>query len=1334
MNKFVLTVDLELSRKIELERLLNIVNCIDSYDACNDVYSDEIDRLLRVYSQFDIMAPLFNCPFNCHRQLLFDSSQHFIAHGANFGQLKFKDAQAGGKHDIILLIFTDHLFICKQAGNKWYHQNSSHYHKQQQQLGNGQSSADQSPSRSSAAIAYFSNRSGHQRPRTISSEPAHVISPNAHLTGQQQQQTLCATSQVRARTGSRSTTLHNSLMGHSNQSTANISPRAYSLILGHSTNSNHTTASFRKQNGVKSEELEEEDGLRPHAVMATTAREQTLPGAAVSTSQLLTAEYPKAPVSHSSTSSLVGHAAREFFVRSNASSRSGDNQADSQSGQLTPGMTHLRVIRPPYPIDRLVMHELKDGQSVLFCQLNDSQTIANSFILIIQVNSNEPSNRLSDQQHLKGSHNYPSTAQDISGRTIELADSSLQSESKRRVSPASQLINLVRQAQVRYQLAANFHDVPLSIVGGPICEQGTSTFDSVELEAAERTKRPNRKLQPKNKQAAKSRFTNWSSFRGNSRKGSKKLTDNSRQHSGDTTSYIDTMSFEKRASSEKHLLEVGDSRASDGSQSSEQFNAQSGPLIRSIIDQHQMMMINHSRHKELCAYNFIYPLLDNNYLNILPMAVSLSRSAVFDGRGENVPTNGSSLVGTRTGSQSSLFAESDRPTDGGDMVSSNSPGSRVHRPLLRTCNNEQQLLSPNRCSQSLREYKILEAKQRNKQEPMKSRRSSRKHFLRSARVPSNNFELSSDDEISPISVQNSANSSATSLSSTLMSAREPLSDLSAPEVFPNRNYRHKQPPTDHLSWEQDLVQTSIYRSSESNSLIESQSQVSAGSSRKNLSQLRRQNVMSSISVDHRSKLEQLRRLDGIITSPSAKINHLPRLNRLESLVDSNCSNNQANGAIFTALDGIRPSPDANQPSPLYAMLAKTGDIQSLHKNTELLTEPKYSAGIGPSGDKAISFELGNLRSRNLSRSSVIGKRFCSTLEGEAEVRQLSQIGLKSPISVTLTLPTNDDGISTDVKLDKARNYVGCSRSRGESFGRELGLRHLTDPVYLDLPQYQQTINNLQSVTSLHDQSPPIKSSDGSTDISETATMVDTLCNQGRGTVKAQLHGVNQSQSIIVKSLMHELDDGLAAIGIKQKAGPSEQAVSASEQQVDPPTTLNSARKMHSASNWTPPECWNYCNIKRTSTSCKISRASRSDRVTHSRKNGNTKNSYATSSVAKPRDQCRTKQFIKQCQTFMSFKRSHKRKDLRDSSFNRTRKYSTGTKCVINRSCCDETNFPSIVSVHTKSCSRTYSARANNDRHNKSFDDGAATLIYIDCLNKLIQNLNVLKKVNNSLTS
>ena len=60
---------------------------IDAYDIGFDqVFNDEIANYFRDYATgFNVLQPMFQCPFNCNRQLLFEASN-----------LKFKDPSSGG--------------------------------------------------------------------------------------------------------------------------------------------------------------------------------------------------------------------------------------------------------------------------------------------------------------------------------------------------------------------------------------------------------------------------------------------------------------------------------------------------------------------------------------------------------------------------------------------------------------------------------------------------------------------------------------------------------------------------------------------------------------------------------------------------------------------------------------------------------------------------------------------------------------------------------------------------------------------------------------------------------------------------------------------------------------------------------------------------------------------------------------------------------------------------------------------------------------------------------------------------------------------------------------
>lgn len=385
----MLSVDLRLRDRDEFDQLHSTANRVESIDiGSSDNYCDEVNRIIVLYCRaFHLCKPLFGCSYGCNRRLIFDSSQNTN----NLGQLKFKDSQMNGKLDVVLLLFTDQLVICKQISNRWYASSST------------QNAQERSPIHNLKSSVY--NKSF------------------------------------------RSSRHRNSTKSHASQA---------GWIKSRSASGNHLVDSLALAN----------DRTQP-ADRRTHKKCDRLLSAHNSTGS------DQSPVSlHLSTSSLAGNAAREHFIASKSAEGSRSGESFNQSPTKPPAASsRLRAIRSPYPIDRLVMHELSDGHRIFCCQLNDSNTIATAFILHIGSFAN------SERGQSKGDHHNQqqreqSTAMDF-GRfetqTTMHHLSPLSGYSKRpgkqsQISPARRLINLIELAQAQYKAAARFHGIsPTSI-------------------------------------------------------------------------------------------------------------------------------------------------------------------------------------------------------------------------------------------------------------------------------------------------------------------------------------------------------------------------------------------------------------------------------------------------------------------------------------------------------------------------------------------------------------------------------------------------------------------------------------------------------------------------------------------------------------------------------------------------------------------------------------------------------------------------------------------------------------------------------------------------------
>lgn len=502
-DRFVLTVDLELRRRDDMKRLLEVNSLIESFDCglCDSYNNEEIEQLVRMYNRpIDLTEPIFNCPFQCHRQLIFDSSSLFDLHlssqphsashqtsprpeltkrlspgrqdNKNLGQFRFRDAQSSSKFDVVLLLFTDQLLICRQvitSSNSSSHQNSTkgtdleHPQIASGSLGkltNHAQCFSYPHQRFMPITPNLSSLTSFQGRARTNSAGQRIMRPQQHQELRHQQQQLEQMAQ--------------------NQSAASLSARALSLILAPS------GINLNDEIFAKSVQIELKG--KPERQTTTSI--------------------------HSSISSI---SAREAFIHS-AHSKSGENSnsnsfnrsicdpplqfptVDSNhtfsSGQPTSlfGIPtkiksfKLRVIRPPYPIDRLEMFELKDGKSVFCCLLSDSKSILNSFVIYLSsgtfapTQSHEPQPIISIKRQPTGGDLFEPLGPTIQLTGAGSSQPSDQSSLKVRQSPkrqpsiqntttpAKQLISLIRETQLRLKLAADFHSA--SVVNSVYCPTG----------------------------------------------------------------------------------------------------------------------------------------------------------------------------------------------------------------------------------------------------------------------------------------------------------------------------------------------------------------------------------------------------------------------------------------------------------------------------------------------------------------------------------------------------------------------------------------------------------------------------------------------------------------------------------------------------------------------------------------------------------------------------------------------------------------------------------------------------------------------------------------------
>lgn len=515
-ERFVLTVDLELRRKDELERLIDIGSLIDDSNYISDSYnSEEIDHLLRPYMrQLELLAPPFQCPYQCHRQLLFDSSNHYqplqsmhsqpvsqtssIAlkqsaittnqatpgslstssqqastngnnsncvvsnvltanelnyhtnynkrlspkanesgsgkqqnynynHSSGSGQqFKFRDATSSNKStDVVLLLFTDLLLICKQVPvSKGSHQAGvvNNLSQEQQQARGPDSASGTSPRKdgargpqSSSIASWSSTRTradsaSHQRPRGSLLDPNQmpknldqpasgpielsasrafscILAPSDFQFGPDQQQQLKQPQpqhqhhQKQRSTNSRLTSTSVNV-GTGSILSASLHSSVSSLFGRYEAGS----WAHRGVGWVKRSVSDQPPQPLPLAHSAEVeARRQHSRGAPVSVAP------PEAAVSttrsssgggsvHGGGASLMSSAMQSYLINSQlilANSRQTGCVGAKGAGQNL----KLRLLKSPYQVQRISMVELKDSKSVLLLQLADDGSLLSSSII-----------------------------------------------------------------------------------------------------------------------------------------------------------------------------------------------------------------------------------------------------------------------------------------------------------------------------------------------------------------------------------------------------------------------------------------------------------------------------------------------------------------------------------------------------------------------------------------------------------------------------------------------------------------------------------------------------------------------------------------------------------------------------------------------------------------------------------------------------------------------------------------------------------------------------------------------------------------------------------------
>ncbi|KAK5646254.1 hypothetical protein RI129_004718, partial [Pyrocoelia pectoralis] len=104
VDDFVNSVNFSLKQKQDNERLKGIMARIESYDVVESK-DDDLEKLLKSYTQLDLNKPMIGCPIERKRHLLLE------------GDLKLKDS-ATSKMEVHCFLLTDMLLVCKPSTKK----------------------------------------------------------------------------------------------------------------------------------------------------------------------------------------------------------------------------------------------------------------------------------------------------------------------------------------------------------------------------------------------------------------------------------------------------------------------------------------------------------------------------------------------------------------------------------------------------------------------------------------------------------------------------------------------------------------------------------------------------------------------------------------------------------------------------------------------------------------------------------------------------------------------------------------------------------------------------------------------------------------------------------------------------------------------------------------------------------------------------------------------------------------------------------------------------------------------------------------------------------------
>lgn len=407
MDDFASEVNSKLKSKEDLDRLLAIADQLDHYELGTDVYTDEVDQLAKKYCRLDLMAPIFGCQFNCRRRLLFNSQEP--ERDFNFGQLRFKDPLTNGKIDITLLIFTDQLVVCKQSTNssRWVHRQRS---------------------MTASASNSFTRRANLNARRSTPVKQIHC-------------------------TGSHSST--KSIRGGEWWGMQQAPIRADSNLL---------TPNSREASNQSLQQLDR-TSLSHQVFSSNQTSAFGSPDSSLSGSML----KRRTEFARSNDSSADYQLDAEIESRVSSVGPKSD-KCSRRNLSSKPDNSILRAIRPPYPIDKLRVHEFNGGLGLFFCQLNENQTISNSFCIYFRQSASMPPSTspggtparsagvgFTDLRDLcpKDYTNAP----DISDSFILDRDSAL-----RQANPALRLEYLINLALQLMHQSADFHHVDLGQV------------------------------------------------------------------------------------------------------------------------------------------------------------------------------------------------------------------------------------------------------------------------------------------------------------------------------------------------------------------------------------------------------------------------------------------------------------------------------------------------------------------------------------------------------------------------------------------------------------------------------------------------------------------------------------------------------------------------------------------------------------------------------------------------------------------------------------------------------------------------------------------------------